>query len=205
MSEHTFSEYRPHPWHGIDVGEGAPQVVNAYIEMTPFDTVKYEIDKKSGYLIVDRPQKFSSQLPCLYGYVPKTYCGAQVHALSPESTHGDGDPLDICVLSSVPIDKSQILLEAKILGGLQMVDGGEADDKIIAVLKGDLAWGNANDISDLPEAMIAKISHYFLSYKNLPAEPALTSIETVYGFDHAVAVLEASQVDYKTLVDSWTT
>lgn len=204
MSDHTFSKYRPHPWHGIDVGEGAPQVVTAYIEMTPFDTVKYEVDKVSGYLIVDRPQKFSSQLPCLYGYIPKTYCGEHVNALSPVATHGDGDPLDICVLSSVPIDKSQILLDAKIVGGLQMVDGGEADDKIIAVLKGDIAWGDVEDISELPEGMINKIHHYFLSYKNLPGEPALTSIEEVYGFDHAVAVLEASQADYKTLVDGWT-
>lgn len=195
-----YNEFRPHPWHGLPARSDEEDIVYAYIEMTPFDTVKYEIDKATGYLIVDRPQKYSSQLPCLYGFVPQTYCDEAVHKLSPKSTHGDGDPLDICVLSSVPIDRSQLLLTARIIGGLQMVDGGEADDKVIAVLEGDLAWGHVKDIEELPEAMIRKIAHYFLSYKNLPAEPAKTSIEVTYGRQHALDVLAASEADYKALI-----
>ena len=112
-----FYRWRPHPWHGLDVGADAPSIVQAYIEMTPFDVVKYETDKVTGYLRVDRPQSGSSAPPCLYGFVPRTYCDAQVKALSPKSTQGDGDPLDICVLSERPIARANIVLDARGLGG----------------------------------------------------------------------------------------
>jgi inorganic pyrophosphatase len=105
-------EWRPHPWHGLETGDDPPRVVNAYIEITPFDLVKYEVDKLTGYLRVDRPQRTSSQPPALYGFIPRTYCGERVAALAPKSTRGDGDPLDICVISERPISKSEILLRA---------------------------------------------------------------------------------------------
>lgn len=196
----TYNTSRPHPWHGLSVGEDVPNVVYAYIEMCATDTVKYEIDKESGYLIVDRPLKYSSQLPCLYGFVPRTYCGERVKALSPQATEGDGDPLDICVLSSSPINQSQILLNAKVLGGFRMLDGGEADDKIIAVLKGDLAWGDAQDISDLPKSLVDKIAHYFLTYKLKPGSTPETSIEETYGKEVAAKVIQASMEDYEELI-----
>ena len=190
---------RPHPWHGLSVGDAAPAIVQAYIEMNPSDLVKYEIDKETGYLIVDRPLKYSSQLPCLYGFIPRTYCGQQVQQLSPTATQGDGDPLDICVLSSSPIFQSQILLQAKVLGGFRMIDGGEADDKIIAVLKGDLAWGDAEDLSALPKGLVDKIAHYFLTYKMKPGHAPETSIEATYDKATAYQVIEASMKDYEAL------
>ena len=141
MADLTFSQWRPHPWHGLSAGDDAPRVVNAYIEITPFDLIKYEVDKASGYLRVDRPQRTSSQPPALYGFIPRTYCGPRVAALTPVTKRGDGDPLDICVLSERPIAKSEILLSARVIGGLQLVDRDEADDKIIAVLQGGTSSG----------------------------------------------------------------
>lgn len=192
-----FSNWRPHPWHGLSAGDDAPRVVNAYIEITPFDVVKYEVDKASGYLRVDRPQRTSSQPPALYGFIPRTYCDAEVARLSPESKRGDGDPLDICVLSERPIAKSEILLAARVIGGLQMIDGHEADDKIIAVLQGDYVWGEARDIADVPPVLVERLRHYFTTYKLKPGEEtARVHISATYGYDHAAKVIEASMRDY---------
>src|SRR5687768_17912478 len=149
-----FYRWRPHPWHGLDPGPDAPRVVQAYIEITPFDFVKYEIDKTTGYLRVDRPQRYSSQPPSLYGFIPQTFCGRRVSQLSPKTNRGDGDPMDICILSERPINRAEIILKAKVVGGIQMVDGDEADDKIIAVLANDNILANTEDISDLPDAMV---------------------------------------------------
>jgi len=90
----SYSRWRPHPWHGLETGPDAPRIVNAYIEITPFDHMKYEVDKVSGYLRVDRPQRTSSHPPALYGFIPQTYCGERVARLAPGSDRGDGDPLD---------------------------------------------------------------------------------------------------------------
>src|SRR5947199_10045754 len=137
------SRFRPHPWHGLDVGPKPPEVLNAFIEITPFDLVKYEVDKISGYLRVDRPQRSSAQHPALYGFVPRTYCGERVRRLAPGAPRGDGDPLDICVLSERAINKSEVIVRVRVIGGLQMIDDGEADDKVIAVLENDYVWGAA--------------------------------------------------------------
>ncbi|MBD3276298.1 MAG: inorganic pyrophosphatase, partial [Candidatus Marinimicrobia bacterium] len=108
--ERAFDQWRPHPWHGLTVGKKAPKIVNAYIEITPYDLMKYEVDKENGYLRVDRPQRMSSQPPALYGFVPRTYCGDRVGALCEKTQKGDGDPLDICVLSERPINRAEVLL-----------------------------------------------------------------------------------------------
>lgn len=160
-----FYKWRPHPWHGLDLGSESPEIVNAYIEITPFDFAKYEVEKVTGYLKVDRPHRTSSQPPSLYGFIPKTYCGDRVRNLSPNSKKGDGDPLDICIISERPINKSEIILSAKVVGGIQMVDHREADDKIIAVLANDNVWKSANSINDLPDVIIERLRHYFLTYK----------------------------------------
>lgn len=191
-----FYRWRPHPWHGLEIGPNAPDVVHGYIEMTPFDLVKYEIDKTTGYLRVDRPQRSSSQPPALYGFIPRTYCGRRVGKLSPKAKRGDGDPLDICVLSERPITRSEVILDSRVVGGLQAVDGGEADDKIIAVLENDNIWRDAKDISDLPEILIERLSHYFTTYKMVPGEESQLTIEEVYGCEHALKVVEASIHDY---------
>jgi inorganic pyrophosphatase len=195
-----FSTSRPHPWHGLPVGPKPPDVVHAFIEITPFDVVKYEIDKQSGYLRVDRPQRSSSVPPALYGFVPRTYCGARVAALSPASTRGDGDPLDICVLTERPINRNEVILDARVVGGIEMIDGGEADDKIIAVLASDPVYGRASDLEDLPKALIDRLVHYFATYKTMPGEENRVSIRSTYSVTHAWQVVRASMADYEELV-----
>jgi len=191
-----FYRWRPHPWHGLDVGIDPPRLVHAYIEITPFDLVKYEIDKVTGYIVVDRPQRGSSQPPTLYGFIPRTYCGARVGMFSPHGERGDGDPLDICVISERPISRTEMILNAKVVGGLQLIDHGEADDKIIAVLKDDNFWGNAEHLADLPERLIERLRHYFGTYKLIPGEESATTIEQVYDCEHALKVVEAAMQDY---------
>ncbi len=192
-----FYRWRPHPWHGLEVGPNPPQIVHAYIEITPFDLVKYEVDKETGYLRVDRPQRSSSQPPTLYGFIPRTYCGDRVGKLSPKSERGDGDPLDICVISERPINKSEIILSARVIGGIQMIDGGEADDKIIAVLSNDNFWQDANDLKDIPQALVDRLTHYFSTYKLTPGEERSTFINSVYDVNTAIKVIKASLLDYE--------
>src|SRR6188768_1376652 len=175
-----FARWRPHPWHGLTAGDDAPRVVNVFVEITTFDLIKYEVDKATGYLKVDRPQRTSSQPPALYGFVPQTYCAEQVTRLSPVSAKGDGDPLDICVLSERPITKSEILVAARVIGGLQLIDRGEADDKIIAVLQGDYVWGEAQELKELPSVLIERLQHYFATYKLVPNEKAPIKVQQVY-------------------------
>jgi inorganic pyrophosphatase len=191
-----FYRWRPHPWHGLEVGPNPPQVVHAYIEITPFDTVKYEIDKKTGYMRVDRPQQTSSHPPTLYGFIPRTYCGTRVGHLSPKAERGDSDPMDICVLTERHVNKAEVILNARVVGGLQMVDHGEADDKIVAVLANDKVYEGIQDISDLPEVLVERLRHYFLTYKLVPGEETDVTIDTVYGKEQAEAVIRASVDDY---------
>jgi len=202
LSNYSRFMFRHHPWHGVGTGKKAPELVNAYVELTPTDTVKYEIDKNTGFLKLDRPQVFSSQCPSLYGLIPRTYCGPQVAEFFAKKAKldrivGDGDPLDICILAERPIFKSDILVEAKPIGGLRMIDNGEADDKIIAVLKADLVYGNFNDIKDCPANLIDRLRHYFLTYKDLPSvHLGKTEIVHTYGRDEAHEVIRCSQLDY---------
>ena len=191
-----FFRWRPHPWHGLDVGPKPPGLVHAYVEITPFDLVKYELDKKTGYLRVDRPQRTSSQPPALYGFIPKTYCGPRVGALSPRAKRGDGDPMDICVLSERPINRSEVILNVHVVGGLQMIDGGEADDKIIGVLENDYLWGGVEDVTGLPEVLVERLRHYFTTYKMAPGSGVVVEIDRVYGKGHALNVIQAAMDDY---------
>jgi len=192
-----FFRWRPHPWHGLEAGPNPPKLVHAYIEISPFDLVKYEVDKETGYLRVDRPQRSSSIPPTLYGFIPRTYCGSRVGKLSPKSTRGDGDPLDICVISERPITKSEIILNARVVGGIQMIDDGEADDKIVAILYNDSFWQDINDLPDLPKALIERLQHYFSTYKLIPGKEDLTYIADIYNAEHAFKVVEAALLDYE--------
>ncbi len=203
-----FQLYKPHPWHGISIGKNCPESVTAYIEIVPTDTVKYEIDKESGYRKVDRPQKFSNIVPALYGFIPQTYCGKEIAEYSAKQSgktvlKGDGDPLDICVLSEHAITSGDIILEVVPIGGLRMIDKGEADDKIIAVFKQDEIYGKYKDISDCPEAIINRLKHYFLTYKNMPGqEKKDIEITHVYNKAEAQQVILKSITDYHTLLKS---
>ncbi|MDQ3487798.1 MAG: inorganic pyrophosphatase [Acidobacteriota bacterium] len=191
-----INHFRPHPWHGLDVGQNPPESLNAYIEITPFDTMKYEVDKVSGYLRVDRPQRSSAQHPALYGFIPRTYCGERVCALAPVAKRGDGDPLDICVLSERSIARNEIIVPCRVIGGLQMIDRGEADDKLIGVLDGDYMWGDARDITDVPSVLVERLQHYFLTYKLVPGQRAQAKITSIYGRNHAFKVVRAAIADY---------
>lgn len=197
MPHADFYRWRPHPWHGLEVGPNPPGLVHAYIEITSYDLIKYEVDKATGYLRVDRPQRTSSIPPTLYGFIPRTYCGDRVGALSSSAEHGDGDPLDICVVSERPINRAEIILDVRVVGGLHTIDGGEADDKIVAVLENDNFWGNVHDIDDLPTRLIERLQHYFSTYKLVPGKPSLVTIEEIYGSQHAQKVVEAAMEDYQ--------
>jgi len=190
------SRFRPHPWHGLDVGPDPPELLNAYIEITPFDLMKYEVDKVSGYLRVDRPQRSSAQPPTLYGFVPRTYCDERVRRLAPAARRGDGDPLDICVLSERAIARNEIIVRARVIGGLQMIDNGEADDKIVSVLDNDYVWGRARNVGDVPAVLVERLQHYFLTYKLVPGQRANARIAKVYGRAHALGVVRAAMADY---------
>jgi len=190
------NQFRPHPWHGLEVGPEPPHVLNAYIEITPFDLMKYEVDKVSGYLRVDRPQRSSAQHPTLYGFIPRTYCHERVRKLAPGAKRGDGDPLDVCVLSERTIARNEIIVRCRVIGGLQMIDHGEADDKIIAVLDNDNVWGQARNINDVPPVFIERLQHYFLTYKLMPGERAKVRIAKTYGRSHALQVVRAAMADY---------
>jgi inorganic pyrophosphatase len=195
--------YQAHPWHGVSPGARSPELVNAYIEIVPTDAVKYELDKPSGHLRVDRPQRFSSMCPTLYGFIPQTYCDEQVAELCEERTgrtgiEGDKDPLDICVLTEKTFAHGSFFLHARPIGGLRMIDGQQADDKIIAVLEADLAYGQIIEISDVPGGLIDRLKHYFLSYKQLPSDDhKRVEIVDVYDRREALNVITRSLKDYE--------
>ena len=194
--------FQVHPWHGVSPGPKAPELVSSYIEIVPTDPVKYELDKASGHLKVDRPQRFSSMCPTLYGFIPQTFCGEQVAALCSEKTgheriEGDGDPMDICVLTEKTFAHGSFFLNARPIGGLRMIDGQQADDKIIAVLEADLAFGQFQSVRDVPQGLVDRLRHYFLSYKQLPGEaPRRVEIPDVYDREEAFDVINRSLTDY---------
>jgi len=193
--------YRFHPWHGVEIGAHAPEIVTAYIEITPSDTVKYEIDKASGILKVDRPQLYSNVVPALYGFIPQTYCKEEIAALCMYKTNhvhmdGDGDPLDIVVLTEHRIEHGDILVQALPIGGLLMIDQNQADDKIIAVLKQDSLYSHYTDLNQLPEGIVTRLKHYFLTYKRAPEGTQPVEIPRIYGREDAFTVIQAAQKDY---------
>jgi inorganic pyrophosphatase len=115
----------------------------------------------------------------------------------PGAKVADGDPLDICVISERRIDRGDIILDANVIGGLQMLDGGEADDKIIAVLRNDYIWNSVKAISDLPEVLVQRLKHYFSTYKMSDELDSSVSITGIYDREHAAKVIEASLADYE--------
>jgi inorganic pyrophosphatase len=201
--------YRSHPWHGVDIGEDAPKEIHCYIEIVPTDTVKFELDKSTGLLKADRPQKYSNHCPTLYGLIPQTHAGKRVGEYCSYKTgrsgiKGDNDPLDICILSEKPILRGDILVTAKPIGGIRAIDGDEADDKIIAVLTGDLIYEPVDDISKCPENLLERLKHYFLTYKESAEELCLSQkrrmeITHVYNRQEAMEVIRLAEADYDEL------
>lgn len=204
----TKQLFQAHPWHGVSPGPRTPESINAYIEIVPTDAVKYELDKTSGHLRVDRPQRFSSMCPTLYGFIPQTYCGREVAGLVEQRTgmtgiEGDKDPMDICVLSEKTFAHGSFFLRARPIGGLRMLDGRQADDKIIAVLEDDLVYGRILEVADVAQGLIDRLKHYFLSYKQLPGEqPKKVEITHVYDRTEALDVITRSLRDYQNEINN---
>jgi inorganic pyrophosphatase len=197
-----FPQQKAHPWHGISPGENCPAEVTCFIEIVPGDTIKYEIDKESGYLKIDRPQLYSNVTPLLYGFIPQTYCGSKVAQLAGVEK-GDGDPLDIVVLTEHSISHGDIVLKAIPIGGLRMIDKEEADDKIVAVLVNDAVYGHLTDLSQVPEKVLNRLKHYFMTYKLSPDSGSTpVQIDAVYGREMAQSVIRASMDDYATLTSA---
>jgi inorganic pyrophosphatase len=206
---HHYSLTPSHPWHGISPGENAPEMVYAFIEIVPSDPVKYEIDKQTGHMKVDRPQKFSNFCPSLYGFIPQTICRERVAEYAMQVTgrtgiEGDNDPIDICVLTERPINHGSVIVHARPIGGFRMFDGGEADDKIIATLESDGIYGGYQDISEVPVSIINRLKHYFLTYKEIPdpenRQDQKCVISHTYGAEEAKEVIRRSMLDYQELL-----
>lgn len=200
------NSHKAHPWHGISLGENVPEEVRAFIEIVPSDTVKYEVDKESGYLSLDRPQKFSNIVPSLYGFLPRTYCGPKMASLTNKALmrydiEGDGDPLDICVLTEKDVTHGDIIVKTRPIGGLRLLDHNQADDKIIAVLKNDAVFGNMTSIEQVPQAIIRRLIHYFSTYKDIPGENhQRMQFVGFYDADIAQEVIRRSMEDYEDYI-----
>ena len=172
-----------HPWHGVTPGEQAPRIVNALIEIPQGSRAKYEIDKESGLLKLDRIIYSSFYYPCNYGFIPQTY-------------GDDKDPLDILVITSLPV-VPMCLMEAKVIGVMQMIDGGDADDKIIAVAANDPGVNHYNNIEELPKHFFSELRHFFEEYKTL--ENKTVSVEEFQDKTRALSIIEAGIASYKEL------
>lgn len=194
--------YKSHPWHGVDIGKDAPEIVTCFIEIVPTDTVKYEVDKRSGYLRIDRPQKYSNVVPALYGFIPQTYSGEAVaevsrQVLNRQDIVGDGDPVDICVLTEKAITHGDILVRARPIGGFRLIDHDQADDKLIAVMDKDAVFGSYRNIGDVPPHVLERLKHYFMTYKDIPGDPKRRcELTGVYNIDEALDIIRRSVEDY---------
>ncbi|MEZ5018142.1 MAG: inorganic diphosphatase [Flavipsychrobacter sp.] len=172
------------PWHTVSYGDNVPETVNAIIEIPKGSRAKYELDKETGMLKLDRVLYSSLYYPANYGFIPQTYCD-------------DKDPLDILVLSQITM-QPMTLVEAKIIGVMRMLDQGEADDKLIAVCANDMSVAHINDISELPSYFIKEMRHFFEEYKTL--EQKVVKIEDFQGERLAKKILQHSINDYKTMI-----
>ncbi|WP_422359766.1 inorganic diphosphatase [Reichenbachiella sp.] len=172
------------PWHKVAVGAGTPDVVNGIIEIPQNTRAKYELDKDSGLLMMDRVLYSAMYYPANYGFIPQTYCD-------------DGDPLDIVVLSQIDI-VPMCIVSAKVIGVMRMLDGGEADDKIIAVAENDMSVNHMNDIGDLPPHFTKELKNFFEDYKKL--EQKTVEVEEFQDAATAKEIILQSIEDYKELM-----
>ena len=168
------------PWHDVNIGKNAPETVMGVIEIPKGSKGKYELHKKSGMMMLDRVLFSAVHYPANYGFIPQTYCE-------------DNDPLDILIISQIDIP-SMCLVEAKVIGVMRMTDGGEADDKIIAVAAGDQSVNYINDIDDLPPHLMKEVHRFFEDYKKL--ENKEVKVEDFLGKEDAVRIINESILLY---------
>ena len=190
FTNHTFTNHKTfipylmshfNSWHDVVPGTDAPNVVNAIIEIPKGSKGKYELDKDSGLLKLDRVLFSAVHYPAAYGFIPQTYCD-------------DHDPLDILVLCSVDVPH-MCLIEAKVIGVMQMVDQDEEDDKIIAVAAHDISMNHYNDISALPPHLLLEFRRFFEDYKAL--ENKQVTVERFMGREDAYNIIDKSIKLYK--------
>lgn len=172
------------PWHKVKIGPKCPDIVNGIIEIPKNTRAKYELDKESGLLLMDRVLYSSMYYPANYGFIPKTYCD-------------DNDPLDILVLSQINI-VPMCIVSAKVIGVMRMIDNGELDDKIIAVAEHDMSVSHINDISELPKHFIKELKNFFEDYKKLESKTVV--IEEFQDATIAKEIIKQSMIDYDTYV-----
>ncbi|MEL7121933.1 MAG: inorganic diphosphatase [Bacteroidota bacterium] len=172
------------PWHDVKIGEGAPAIVRGIIEIPTNTRAKYELDKDSGMLIMDRVIYSSMYYPANYGFIPRTFCD-------------DNDPLDIMVLSQVKV-QPLCIVEAKVIGAMRMLDGGEKDDKIIAVARNDMSVNHMNDITDLPPHFVKELKTFFEDYKKLENKDVV--VEEFQNREVALEIVHQAMKDYVQLV-----
>ena len=169
------------PWHSVSIGDNVPETVNGIIEIPKNIRAKYELDKESGLLKMDRVLYSSINYPANYGFIPQTYCD-------------DDDPLDILILSQVAV-QPLCIVEAKVIGAMRMLDGGEKDDKIIAVAANDMSVNHIEDTDHLPEHFFRELRSFFEDYKKLENKEVI--VEDFQDKKTAFAIIEKSIVDYK--------
>jgi len=169
------------PWHDVSAGENAPEHVNAIIEIPKGSRAKYELDKESGMLRLDRVLYSSVYYPHNYGFIPQSY-------------GDDNDPLDILVLSQIDV-QPLCLVPAKVIGVMQMIDNGEADDKVIAIAENDMSVTHIQDIGDLPEHFIRELRSFFEDYKKLENKEVI--VEEFQSKDKALEIVRKSFEDYR--------
>ena len=170
-----------HPWHDVHYGENAPEIVNAIIEIPKSSRAKYEIDKESGLLKLDRVIYSSFHYPANYGFIPQTY-------------GDDKDPLDILVISSISV-QPLCMLNARIIGVMQMIDNGDGDDKIIAVAANDMSVNHIHNIEELPKHFFDELRHFFEEYKKL--EKKTVVVEEFQNKAVAMEIISKAIADYK--------
>jgi inorganic pyrophosphatase len=169
-----------HPWHDISFGEESPQIVQAIIEISRGSKAKYEVDKESGLLKLDRVLHAAFYYPINYGFIPKTFAG-------------DNDPLDILVLSQIDFEPLSIV-SAKVIGVMRMIDKG-IDDKIIAVCQNDISVSHINSLEELPPHLMSEIKHFFEQYKKL--EQTTVQVDEFYSKEKAYEIINESIIEYK--------
>lgn len=181
IDSYTKKYTNMNPWHDVSIGDNIPETVTGIIEIPKNTRAKYELDKESGLLKMDRVLYSSVYYPANYGFIPQTYCD-------------DDDPLDIMVFSQIEI-QPLCLVDAKVIGVMHMVDVDEIDDKIIAVAKNDMSVNHVNDISELPQHYIKEIRNFFEDYKKLENKEVI--VKEFQGRKEAFKIIEQSIVDYQ--------
>lgn len=169
------------PWHEVTYGDEAPDVVNGIIEIPKGSRAKYELDKNSGLLKLDRVLFSSVYYPANYGFIPQTYCD-------------DNDPLDILIISQIEI-VPLCMVRAKVIGVMRMIDGGEADDKIIAVAADDSSVNHLSGMENLPPHFTSEIRHFFEEYKAL--ENKTVRVEDFQDAATAKEIISQAIADYR--------